>query len=64
MIQPCYRDGVPDLRAWRIQCDGCDQTRLLLTAKGWLIPQELGMCTFCPLCFAVIAVHLIETAFT
>ena len=65
MIQPRYHpSGAPDLRAWRIQCDGCDQSRLLITVKGWLIPEELGMCTFCPLCFAVIAAYLIEVAFT
>ena len=65
MIQPRYHlNGAPDLRGWRIQCDGCDQSRLLYTAKGWLVPEELGMFTFCPLCFAVIAAHLIESAFT
>ena len=64
MIHRHYRpNGAPDLRRWWINCDGCGKHRLLYRAKGWLIPEELAMCTYCPLCLAVIAAYLIENAF-
>jgi hypothetical protein len=65
MIIKVYRaDGSPDLRRWMVQCDipSCRRIEMVTGSGRWLIPGWPDMPTYCPDCFAFLAMLLIGSA--
>ncbi|MGW0802739.1 hypothetical protein [Nonomuraea sp. NPDC002799] len=65
MIIKAYRaDGSPDVRNWRVQCDGddCFNTAPMLSSADWFITTRPKTPIYCPWCMHDRAYDLITSA--